>query len=74
MRLEAAARAATITRSAFVATILAPPATLLLGAASVREMRASLTMSYAAIWWLETSGLMPAGYYSNITTRTEYAD
>ena len=38
MRLEAAARAATITRSAFVATILATPATLLLGADSVRAM------------------------------------
>ena len=38
MRLEAAARAATITRSAFVATILATPATLLLGAESVRAM------------------------------------
>ena len=45
-----------------------------LGAAGLRAMRESLTLSYAAIWWLETSGLMPAGYYSNITTRTEYAD
>ena len=38
MRLEAAARAATTTRSAFVATILATPATLFLGADSVRAM------------------------------------
>ena len=38
MRLEATARAATITRSAFVATLLGTPATLLLGAESVRAM------------------------------------
>ena len=38
MRLQAAARAATITRSAFVATILGTPATLFLGADSVRAM------------------------------------
>ena len=35
---EAAARAATITRSAFVATLLGTPATLFLGADSVRAM------------------------------------
>ena len=38
MRLEAAARTATITRGAFVATLLGTPATLFLGADSVRAM------------------------------------
>ena len=45
-----------------------------LSAADVLAMRRSLTLSYAALWWLESSGLLPEGYHRNITSRMDYAD
>ena len=45
-----------------------------LTAADVLAMRQSLTMSYAAMWWLESGGLLPGGYYHNITSQMYYAD
>ena len=42
--------------------------------ADVKAMHEALTVGYAAIWWLESSGLLPPGYYGNITSRVDYTD
>ncbi|EOD34094.1 hypothetical protein EMIHUDRAFT_252938 [Emiliania huxleyi CCMP1516] len=46
----------------------------LLSGTSVLALRKALSLSYASIWWLQSNGLLPVGYYETITSREDYED
>ena len=41
---------------------------------NVLALRKALSLSYASIWWLQSNGLLPVGYYETISSREDYED